>query len=108
MSDLIKHTRKLWERRSTQDSHLLFWCPACKRGHSFQTPRWTFDNKVDLPTFTPSLLLYYVDPEDVDKKRVTVCHLHVTNGQLQYCNDNPHSFNARTVPMEEIPENYGF
>jgi hypothetical protein len=102
----IKHNSKLWERKQEGGSYWLFWCPACKCGHGIPTPRWGFNGNVNCPTFTPSLRRYYTDPET--KQEHTTCHLNVTDGQIIYHGDCPHDFKGRTVPMEDLPPDYGF
>lgn len=102
----IKHTNKLWERKQEGGSYFVFWCPACGHGHGFRVPRWSFDGKVDCPTFGPSLRLSHVDPET--KVEHTVCHLNVTAGQVQYHGDCPHGYKGKTIPMQDIPPDYGF
>lgn len=117
MSEVIKHTPKLWERKNDTCSFFLFWCPGCQRGHIYETPRWKFDGNVEAPTFSPSLLMYVtlVYPDELavaaaegKGTRRTECHLHVRKGQLEYCGDCPHALSGKTIPMEEIPADYGF
>lgn len=105
-STVIKHTPKLWERRYADNSLWLFWCPGCGRGHVYQTPRWTFDGNVDYPTFSPSLLMFTT--ELGSNVRKTECHLFVKAGMMAYCSDNPHTYNGQTMPMLDIPPDYGF
>lgn len=106
MSETIKHNLKLWERKDEQGSYWLIWCVACKCGHNIPTPRWSFDNNLESPTFTPSVRLSYRDPDTGVEK--THCHFNVTNGQIVYHGDCPHSMTGRTIPMVEIPSDYGF
>lgn len=101
-----------------------FWCPACAGRHHYRTqapnfprpdgtpwPVWSFNGDMERPTFLPSLLIYY-DPghwgDDgkwvVTGPRKTICHLHLKNGQLEYCNDNPHAMNNLVVPLPDIPQ----
>lgn len=113
MSDLIIHNPKLRERKYPDHSEWIFWCPACKCCHSIPVgggpgPRWSFNGKIDQPTFAPSLRLTCPTPEEHAAKQQgrTVCHLNVTEGRIVYHGDNPHELNGKTVPMENIPENY--
>ena len=115
MSEVIKHNSKLWERRGESKSYFLFWCPGCGCGHLFYVgpgfahpSQWTFNGNLERPTFSPSLRHFYTKEGNGSKREITTCHLFVTDGQIQYCGDNPHDFNGKTVPMEDIPEGYGF
>ena len=104
MSEFIKHTPKLWEAKHDNGSGastFLFWCPACKAAHTYDTggqhrPNWTFDGNLESPTFTPSLR--YLTG--------TKCHLFVTNGVIQYCGDCPHDMAGKSTPMVDIPEDW--
>lgn len=121
MSEIIKHTSKLWERRSENKSYFLFWCPGCGHGHVFwcgsgfaHPQHWSFNGNFEKPTFSPSLRMFVRVAKEVDGKLVdtgeqkTHCHLHVVDGELKYCSDNPHAMNGKTIPMQDIPPDYGF
>lgn len=103
-----------------------FWCPACRATHSFWVdrpggarPSWTYNGDPERPTFSPSLLIRSIEPPLLpggergwDRPHsewtpYTVCHLHVVDGEIRYCGDNPHPLNGKTVPMEDIPESWG-
>lgn len=60
-------------------------------------PKWSFNGDYESPTFSPSLL---VNPGD----KYSQCHLFVTNGQIQYCNDSFHQLSGKTIPMVDIPD----
>lgn len=100
MSEVIKHNAILWERRGETRSMFLFWCPGCGCGHIYETPRWTFNGNYDAPTFRPSLRMF--------TPSATTCHLHITDGKLEFCGDCPHEYNGKVVQMLPIPEDYGF
>ena len=121
MSEVIKHTPKLWERRDGDKSYFLFWCPGCGCGHvywcgsGFTHPQqWTFNGDYEKPSFSPSLRMFVrVTREDGERlvdtgEQKTHCHLFVTDGEIRYCGDNPHKLNGQTVAMEDIPGDYGF
>lgn len=87
-----------------------FWCVPCDMYHCFniksykgaspQRPVWQFNGNMDSPTFTPSLLCrteYGGGVYGPSKKHV--CHLFVTNGQIQYLSDCTHAYAGRTVPV---------
>lgn len=106
MMEPIKHNARLWERRGGGGSDFLFWCPACKHAHRISTPRWGFDGNVATPTFTPSLRLSWQSP--VSGQTETVCHLNVASGKLLYHGDCPHELKGQTIPMQDLPPEYGF
>ena len=110
MSEVIKHNSKLWERKNGSDSYFLFWCPGCGHAHSYQVPRWTFNGNHEKPSFTPSLRIFTpaYDYGNGPQPERTCCHLYVTDGELRYCGDCPHDHNGKTVPMQDIPADYGF
>jgi hypothetical protein len=83
----------------------MFWCPGCKNGHVFYTnapdyPQWTFNGNLEKPTFTPSLLAYHTE----NGQQITLCHLFLTNGQIQFLGDCPHELKNQTVPLKPFPE----
>lgn len=77
----------------------LFWCPGCGEPHPYrvarsageppEVPVWEFNGDVDHPTFRPSLL--------VDRGTAKQCHLHVTEGVLEYCADSHHALAGQRV-----------
>ena len=76
-----------------------FHCPGCKHGHAFTTGIgqpliWEFNNDVNNPTFSPSLLNW----KDNEDKR---CHLFVLNGKIQFLKDCFHELAGKTVVMED-------
>lgn len=60
-------------------------------------PKWQWNNNVELPTFTPSLLVNQSDPD-------TRCHLFLTDGKIQFLGDCFHELKNTTVDMVDIPE----
>jgi hypothetical protein len=102
----IKHNSKLWERKQDTDSYFLIWCSGCKCAHGFSVPRWSFDGNLESPTFAPSLRLSYIHPDT--GVEAILCHINVTKGQIIYHSDCPHDLKGQTIPMQDIPENYGF
>jgi hypothetical protein len=119
MSQLIKHTPKLWERSTDRGQWFSVWCEGCQCGHPFRVkstlpeksgfddPNWSFNGNHDSPTFRPSLLNRVRNVEKPDTFE-SVCHLHVTDGNVEFLNDCSHVMAGKTVPMSNIPENYGF
>jgi len=85
-----------------------FHCPGCDRGHSYiiklndlmkelKYPCWKFNNDVDNPTFTPSLLNHR-------SPTCPRCHLYVKNGKIEFCSDCEHDLKGQTVEMKDIKE----
>jgi hypothetical protein len=77
----------------------LFYCPGCKSSHVFyinvpKMPSWTFNGNMEKPTFTPSLLCNHITPE----RR---CHLFLTDGKLNFCDDSAHEFAGKVVELED-------
>lgn len=74
----------------------IFWCPACKHGHSFRTegpePRWTFNGDMEKPTVNPSILLRGGSTE-------IQCHFYLIDGFFQYSSDCAHELASKKVPM---------
>jgi hypothetical protein len=69
-----------------------------------QPKGWTFNDNLDKPTFSPSILING-DPKFVNPTAPR-CHLFVRDGQLQYCGDCSHELSGKTVEMEDV--NKGF
>ena len=100
---LVKHAHK--------NGHIYyFYCPGCGHAHSYTVgcegvhANWTFHPEG--PSFTPSLRVYTNDPKS-GRGDVAHCHLHVTNGQIAFCNDCPHQLNGKTVDLPDFTEGYG-
>lgn len=86
----------------TDGQRLLgFHCPACGYGHAFEVPRWRWNGDMIRPTFEPSLLIHGTNASGA---RTVVCHLFVRDGMIRFCNDNPHAFNGRVVPLTPEPQ----
>lgn len=89
----------LLESKLEKRTNYWFFCPGCKENHCFTVrqdggrPAWNFNGNFEVPTFTPSLL--YPD---------RVCHLFLTNGQIQFLGDCSHELAGQTVGMQEITE----
>lgn len=77
-----------------------FDCPGCDHAHIFYTgnttgPNWKFNGDVNNPTFTPSLM----NDKDRPERR---CHLIMTDGKINYCNDCYHDLSGKTIEMGNI------
>ena len=91
------------------NGNIFFECPACETppgincggGHG---PIWSWDNDVNKPTISPSVLVKYEQyntPTSSKKKKEHVCHSFVQNGQIQYLSDCTHELAGKLV---DIPE----
>ena len=84
------------------EKRVAFWCPACECGHWVRIAGtdgvWSFNGNFDKPTLTPSVLVRGTDRAG----NPTVCHCHVTDGHIQFCNDCTHDMASKTVPMEPM------
>lgn len=85
------------------EADYLFWCPACKNCHGiwipkegYNGPTWDYTPS-SRPTVRPSVLVRQPSPRGID-----VCHLFITDGQIQYLADSTHALAGKTVPMESI------
>lgn len=85
-----------------------FECPGCKQPHvipvSGSDPNgkyWGFNEDMIKPTFTPSLLVYDINP---DGARRTLCHLFLRDGVIEFLNDCAHEFKGKKVPLTECPD----
>ena len=70
------------------------YCPGCEAGHLFDS-RWAFNGSMELPTFTPSMLV-----EDGGNR----CHSYVTNGKIQFLTDSTHKLSGQTVDLPPISQ----
>lgn len=92
---------------------LLFKCPGCDMDHhvyygSGPGPRWTWNGSADKPTFSPSVLTHFNqwNPRGVPREQQTlqecVCHIFVTDGQIQFLGDCTHKLAGRTVELPDM------
>lgn len=88
-----------------------FFCKPCGWPHrvntnATQTPAWGFNDNLEQPTFSPSVLVRTgsaVDPnfvwEEGDPPRI--CHSFVTDGRIQYLSDCDHALAGQTVDLAD-------
>jgi hypothetical protein len=103
------------------DKRYTFECPGCGHHHQIWTvplepggPSWGFNEKLDQPTFTPSLLVrcgHYVpgqkQPPNCDYcnegcDSCFVCHSFITDGKIQFLSDCTHKLAGQTVELPDI------
>ena len=105
---------------------LYHWCEACGHVHGARIddgrptsmPKWTWNGDREKPTLSPSILNFttYSDQDDnyggprklPEGQRRTLCHYFLKDGVIEYCGDNPHALNGKSVPLIDIPDGYGF
>lgn len=106
--------------RSVQGG-IMHWCPGCEHAHVIYTskegregkPTWGYNGSIDKPTTTPSVLIFVTDDEDEvgnplpQPIKRTLCHYFLTDGNLVFCGDSKHIYAGQTVPLPDIPDNYG-
>lgn len=100
-----------------------FDCPGCGYTHVIGSG-WGFNGNVEIPTFTPSLLVrsghycsHHKDGDDCwctfNKKRVaeghepsrfecSVCHSFITDGRIQFLSDCTHKLAGQTVDLPDF------
>lgn len=105
--------------RSTTNGY-LFWCPGCDGAHHVNTvdgitPRWGFNGNVDMPTFTPSVLVKWNTPKGFTNQNPAplgwqgereehVCHSFVTDGHIQFLGDCTHTLRSQTVDLPDFDQ----
>ena len=100
--------------RTLDGGRVGFMCPGCEGMHQLRVegdgrPRWGFNGDYDRPTFTPSVLVTWSEPSDVEggfddrsKDRKIVCHSFVTDGQISFLGDCTHALRGQVVPLQPI------
>ena len=81
-----------------------FECPGCKETHPVPTTgdhAWSFNDDVEKPTFTPSILKHEVTKPDgsVYSPR---CHSFVRDGRIEFCSDSGHALAGQTVDLPDV------
>lgn len=69
-------------------------CPGCGYIHALSPYVHRFNNNIENPTFSPSLLQDH-NPEKV-------CHSFVVNGKMQFLGDCFHDLKNQTIELPEI------
>lgn len=88
---------------------VLFECPGCKCLHSVSVDdvnsmgsRWTWNENVDLPTFSPSVLVTYRF-SDLGRKD-KICHSFVRDGNIIFLEDSSHELAGKTVELPDFDD----
>jgi len=112
----------LWDHGRTA----VIWCPGCDREHALPVaranrPNWFFNGDIDLPTFSPSILVqagHHAPGQgegdcwcNFEARFGTpspfhcgICHSFVTAGMIQFLPDSTHALSGQTVPLPEWDE----
>jgi hypothetical protein len=84
----------------------LFRCPGCdcvhvvtvNGGKNSMGATWRWNNSVDAPTFSPSILVTW------DTAGTKKCHSYVTDGKIKFLGDSFHELKNQTVDIPEWEE----
>ena len=94
-------------------ANVYFNCPGCNCSHGVWTeewikdhdgngkpiygPKWGFNNDIDKPTFSPSIL---IQSHHAGIKEV--CHSFITDGMIQFLGDCTHELAGKTVELPDV------
>jgi len=96
------------QHESGQLDHMIH-CPACKCGHGFKVndgpgPIWGFNGDMVKPTLFPAgpghTCSVRVEYYNYKLKQKILCHFHIVEGNIAYCNDSTHELAGKTIPLE--------
>ena len=85
---------------------LMLWCPGCDQLHAPSVegtgpPIWQWDNNLESPTLSPSILITWTEGEEKTEHR---CHSYLIAGNWQFLADSTHKLRSQTVPMVPLPK----
>lgn len=80
--------------------HYGFFCPGCLCDHVVRVSadrqnaggNWGWNGSFEMPTFTPSILVFGGFPE-------MRCHMFVREGKIEFLNDCYHALKGQAVDM---------
>lgn len=83
---------------------MVFECPGCGIDHAFTVesptrPKWDWNGDMEKPTFSPSLLVRWPDP-DGQPGNTNVCHSFVRDGVIEFLSDCTHKLAGQKVAMK--------
>ncbi len=85
------------ETQSGDLVHLFFHCPGCDTTHGLRVKgpgSWTWNESLERPTISPSLL---VDQDRPERR----CHSFIRDGRIEFLGDCHHELKGKTV---ELPD----
>lgn len=82
-----------------EDGSVAFECPGCGSLHRIIPGRWEWNNRLDRPTFSPSVLVTWTYGDSREERR---CHSYVRDGQIQFLSDCTHALAGQTVDLPEV------
>jgi len=82
----------------------MFFCPGCKCGHAFETPKWKFNGDMNKPTIRNSILHpgSEKERERTNGRYGHRCHCYVTNGKIQFLSDCTHELKNQTIELKDF------
>lgn len=104
MPKFLKETHDL--KNGTELETCMFMCPGCKEHHVVNTkvpdgrsePCWAFNNDVEKPTISPSVLTGSVN---FTSRR---CHSFIMDGKIRFLDDCFHELKGQTVELPDFDE----
>ena len=88
--------------RATGGRYAEIDCPGCGYGHAFSVDvadvngnKWEWNNDIENPTFSPSMLVFGGNPE-------CRCHSFVRDGKIEFLGDCFHNLKGQTIELPEI------
>lgn len=126
----ISSKLRTWGNPENGEEGVIFFCPGCKSPHTIRTrgngAAWGWNGNADRPTFTPSVLVTWQEPEALgDRERLNqqiedrragridkipqaerCCHSFVTDGLIQFLGDSTHELAGQTVELADWPEGW--
>ena len=85
-------------------SNLEWKCPGCHQYHSVRIDgkgehNWTFNNDLESPTLSPSILSKLIDK---DGNVRSCCHFFMVDGVISYLSDCTHNLAGQSVPLPDM------
>ena len=82
--------------------YVTIFCEGCKYYHTVRIDgkgkhNWTFNNDLDSPTLSPSILVTQPLPSHTH-----ICHSFITDGNISYLSDCTHELAGQTVELKDI------
>jgi hypothetical protein len=114
---LLSNKLHKWVNPQNGDEGLSYYCQGCENNHTIKTTgagAWGWNGDVDMPVFTPSVLVTYPavpDAEEEFKERRAErrCHTFVgcngaKPGEVIFLSDCTHALAGQVHPMPDLPD----